>query len=374
MDFSLTDEQQALKRAAHDFLSAHCPSELVQEMIENERGYPQELWESMARLGWQGLFIPPEYGGSGGGFLDLVVLLEEMGRAGLPGPFFSTVVLAAPLIMNAGSDRQKQALLPRMADGELVATLALTEPEGDYDQLSPGTTVTNDGLLNGTKLFVADAHVAHYLICVAGAGEGGSSPEEISLYLIEAGREGVGIEPLKTMGSEKQCEVRFEGVKVTQEDLLGEHHRGRQALDKVLEMGAAGKCATLVGCAQRVLEMTADYVKQREQSGRPIGGFQAIQHYCADMLRDVEGSRLITYKAAWEISEGMPASGISSVAKAWVSDACQRTILKAHQIFGGIGFCQEHPLHLYLKQSKMGELAFGDAAYHRELVARSIGL
>lgn len=377
MDFSLTDEQQALKRTAREFLAVNCPFELVEEMLEDERGYSEELWEGMARLGWQGLFIPQEYGGSGGNLLDLIVLLEEMGRACVPGPFFSTVALTAPLIANAGNERQKRALLPPIANGELIVSLALTEPEGGYGAPSMETAVKEDGLLYGRKLFVSDAHVSHYMICAAGAGNKGSSPEDITLLLLDSGREGVCIEPLSIMGNEKQCEVRFEGARVTGEDVLGEPCLGRPALEKALEMAAVARCAALVGCAQRVLEMTVEYARQREQSGRPIGSFQAIQHYCADMLRDVEGSRLITWRAAWEISEGLTSSGPAvggSIAKAWVSDACQRTALKAHQIFGGIGFCREHPLHLYLKQSKMGELAFGDAAFHRERVAVALGL
>jgi alkylation response protein AidB-like acyl-CoA dehydrogenase len=374
VDFTLTEEQQALRKAARDFLEAKCPPELVQEMMEDELGYPTELWDEMARLGWQGLIMPQEYGGSGGGFLDLTVLLEEMGRVCLPGPFFSTVAVAVPFIVAAGDEKQKQALLPAVARGELTLTLALMEPQGGYGPLPMDTTVNSEGELNGTKLFVPDAHAADYIICAAGRGREETPGEEITLLLIDSGREGVRIEPLKTMGGERQCEVRFDSVRVSQEDILGEPHQGGRVLKEILDTAAVAKCAEMVGGAQRVLEMTVDYVKQREQSGRPIGGFQAIQHYCADMLRDVEGSRFITQKAAWEISENVSSPGSSAVAKAWVSDAYQRTVLKAHQIFGGIGFCQEHLLHHYLKQSKMGELAFGDAAYHRERVACSLGL
>lgn len=372
MDFSFTDEQQALKRTAREFLAANCPFELVEEMLEDERGYSRELWDGMARLGWQGLFIPQDYGGSGGSFLDLIVLLEEMGRACVPGPFFSTVTLTAPLITNAGNERQKRALLPPIANGELIVSLALTEPEGGYGAPAMETAIKKDGLLYGRKLFVSDAHVSHYMICAAGAGK--PSSENITLLLLDSGREGVSIEPMSIMGNEKQCEVRFDGVRVTAEDALGEPSFGRPALEKALEIAAVARCAVLVGCAQRVMEMTVEYARQREQSGRPIGSFQAIQHYCADMLRDVEGSRLITWRAAWEISEGLTSSASSAIAKVWVSDACQRTVLKAHQIFAGIGFCREHPLHLYLKQAKMGELAFGDSAFHRERVAVALGL
>ncbi len=374
MDFMLTDEQQALRKAARDFLDAHCPPELVQEMIEDERGCPHSLWEEMAGLGWPGLFIPEEYGGSGGSFMDLIVLLEEMGRACLPGPFLSTVGLAAPIISMCGNDGQKQAVLPSVARGEIIATLAYIEPESSYGTLSPETSIKEDGLLHGAKLFVPDAHLARYIICTAGAEEKEPSVDKMTLLLLDSDREGISIEPLKTMGNEKQFEVRFEGVKVGKEDVLGKPGGGGPVLDRALDMAATARCAVLVGGAQKVLELTVDYVKQREQSGRPVGSFQAIQHYCADMLRDVEGSRFITQKPAWELSEGMPFSTSVSVAKAWVSDACQRTVLKAHQIFGGIGFCQEHSLHLYLKQSKMGELAFGDASFHRERVARSLGL
>ena len=242
-------------------------------------------------------------------------------------------------------------------------------PDRSVYMISLETSVNSSNEMNGTKLFVPYAGVAHCIVCPARTERG-----VLSLYLVEPGRAGVSIEPLDIMGTENQYEVRLEGVPVSVDDVLGKENWGHEILIKVLNKMAVAKCAEMVGGLQSVLDMTVDYAKQREQSGRLIGGFQAIQHYCADMLRDVEGSRFITYKAAWEIGEGLPSSTTAAIAKAWVSDAYQRTVLSAHQIFGGIGFCREHPLHHRLKHSKLGELAFGDAAFHLERVAAALGL
>ncbi len=377
MDLGFSEEQEMLRTTARDFLDNECPKSLVKEMAEDEKGYTTELWKEMAELGWMGLTIPEEYDGMGMTFLDLVILLEEMGRACLPGPFFSTVVLGGYTILEAGSEEQKKELLPKISAGDLILTLALTEPSGSYepDAITVKATPKNgEYVISGTKLFVPDANVADYLICVARTKEGASPEDGITLFLVDAKGPGITTTLLKTIAGDKQCEVVFEDVKVPKGNILGELDKGWGVVEKVLAKATVALCAQMVGGAQAALEMSVNYAKERVQFGRPIGSFQAIQHYCANMLTDVDGSKFITYEAAWKISEGLPATMEVSMAKAWVSEAYRRVTLLGHQIHGGIGFCMDHDMPLYFKRSKAAEPTFGDADFHREMVAKQLGL
>ena len=376
MDLSLSEQQEMLKKMAHDFMVKECPKTHVREMEEDPKGYSPELWRKMADLGWMGLVIPEKYGGMGYGFLDLAVLLEEMGRALLPGPFFSTAVLGTLPILFAGSEEQKQDLLPRIAQGQLILTLALTEPSASWEASGvelKGAASGKDFVLNGTKLFISNAHVADYLVTVARTGEG-RGQRGISLFLVDAKSPGITCTMLKTIASDRQCEVQFKNVRVPGKDLLGPLNRGWPIVTKVLEQAAVADCAQMVGGAQQVLEMAVAYAKDRVQFGRPIGSFQAIQHKCANMVTDVDGARFIAYQAAWRIAEGLPCAMEASMAKAWVSDAYRRTCAEGHQVHGGIGFTKDHDMQLYYRRAKAMEVAFGDADFHRELVAQKLGL
>ncbi len=374
MDLGLDEAQQMLKNSARAFLEAECPDTYVREMERDRRGYTPELWQKMAEQGWLGLIVPEQYGGVGLSFLDLSILLEEMGRAMLPGPFFSTVVMAGMAVLDAGSEEQKQEILPRIADGQLIVTLALTEPSARWDATGVETAAESNEegyLIDGTKLFVPDAGAADYLVVAARTG---GAEEDVSLFLVPRESEGVSVTPLKTIAQDKQFEVSFAGVKAPSSALLGELNGGWLTVEKVLQWGAAGKCAEMVGGSQRVLDMTVEYAQQRVQFGRPIGSFQAIQHHCANMATDVEGSRYITYQAAWRLSEGLPSGMEVAAAKAWVSEAYRRVCALGHQCHGAIGFTKEHNMQLYSRRAKAAELAFGDADLHLEKVADSIGL
>ncbi len=377
MDITLTEEQQMLTTAARDFLGRECPKKLVREMMEDEKGYSPELWHKMAEIGWLGLMIPEEYGGSSGGFMDLVLIVEEMGRACLPGPFFSTVFLGALPIMDAGSKEQKRKFLPRIASGEMILTLAMTEPSAKLDAASirvRAAAEENDYIIDGTKLFVPDAHIADYMVCVTRTEDGATKEDGITLFLIDAKSAGISYNLLKTMAGDKQCEVVFDRVRVPRENILGELGRGWPEVEKLLQRAAVGKCGEMVGAARQVLEMTVDYAKERIQFERPIGSFQAIQHHCANMTVDVDASTFITYEAAWKIREGLPCAMEVAMAKAWVSDACRRVCALGHQVHGGIGFTWDHDLHLYTKRVRSAEVAFGDGDFHREMVAQELGL
>jgi len=374
MDLGLSEAQQMLKNSAQEFLEAECPDTYVREMEDDERGYTAEMWQKLAEQGWLGLIIPEKYGGVELEFQDLIILLEEMGRHMLPGPYFSTVVMGGMSIMEAGTEDQKQEYLPRIAEGQIIVTLALNEPSGRWDAEGIQLTADKSGdgyVLNGTKLFVPNAHVSDNLVVAARTGE---EDTDISLFIVSSQAKGVTQNLLKTIASDRQSEVVFDKVEVPSSALLGEKNAGWATIEKVLQWGAIGKCAEMSGGGQEVLDMTVEYAKQRTQFGRPIGTFQAIQHHCANMATDVEGAKFITYQAAWKLSEGLPAEREVAMAKAWVSEAYRRVCALGHQSHGAIGFTKEHNMQLYSRRAKAAELAFGDADLHLEKVAEIIGL
>ena len=377
MDLGLSEEQEMLKNFARDFLEKECPEKYVRDMEEDERGYSPEVWKKMADQGWQGLIIPEEYGGTGLGFLDLIVLLEEFGRALVPGPFIPTVVLGAIPILEAGSDEQKKEYLPRIASGDLIMTMAFTEPSARFDAEGVETTATKDGndyVLTGTKLFVPDANVADMLITVA-RQPGTKGEQGISLFLVDAKSQGVSIETLKTIASDKQCEIKLSNVRVPAKNLLGAEGQGWQVMKALLQKATVAECAYLVGLAQMDFEISVNYAKERVQFGRPIGSFQAIQHKAADMVTDVDGARFIMYRAAWSVAEGEPDAEMNvHMAKAWCSDATRRVVAHGQQIHGGIGFTKDYKIQLFFRRQKRGELMWGDADYHREKVADAMAI
>ena len=374
MNLALTEEQEMLRKTSRDFLADKCSKKFLKQMEEGETGYSKDLWQEMAELGWMGLAFPGKYGGGDMSFLDLAVLLEEMGRACLPGPFFSSVVLGGLSILDIGNEEQKQEYLPELIRGEKIFTLALTEPGyHNYDASSVTVeAIRDDGsyVISGTKLFVPDAHIADYLLCVAKT----KSKSGITIFLADAKNPGIKYTLLKTMAGDKLCEVVLDQVPVPTASILGRLNQGGSALQRIMQRAAVGKCCEMVGNIQRVLEMTVNYAKERKQFDRPIGSFQVIQHYCADMATDVDGARFSTYQAAWMLSEGLPCTKEVAIAKAWMGEACQRVFALAHQIHGAIGVTIEHDLHYYTRRAQAAELAFGDVDFYREIMAREMGL
>ena len=374
MDLGLNEAQQMLKNSAQEFLEAECSKDYVREMEEDERGYTPELWQKLAEQGWLGLIIPEKYGGVELEYQDLIVLLEEMGRYMLPGPYFSTVVMGGMTITDAATEEQKQEYLPRIAEGQIIVTLAINEPSGRWDAEGIELKASENGgkwVLNGTKLFVPNAHVSDYIVVAARTGDGA---KDISLFIVSTQAKGVEETLLQTIASDRQSEVIFNNVELSSSDLLGEQNAVWSTIEKVLQWGAIGKCAEMTGGGQEVLDMTVEYAKQRTQFGRPIGTFQAIQHHCANMATDVEGSKFITYQAAWRLSEGLPADREVAMAKAWVSEAYRRVCALGHQSHGAIGFTKEHNMQLYSRRAKAAEIMFGDSNFHLEKVAKKIGL
>ena len=375
MDLGLNETQQMLKNSAREFLSQECPHTLVRAMEEDEKGYSPQLWQKIVDLGWTSLPFPEEYGGNGGNFLDLAVLLEEMGRALLPGPFFSTVVLGGLMVLDGGSDVQKQDILPRICQGQVFMTLALTEASATFEPWGVQLEAKQDGddfVISGTKLFVPDAHVSEIMLVAARTSRANDARTGITTFLVPTHSRGIKTTLLHTLASDKQCEVEFNSVKVPAIGVLGQVDEGWALLERALERAAAAKCVEMLGGAEAVLEMTVEYAKHRVQFGRPIGSFQAVQHHCADIATEVECSRHMAYQAAWRLAEGLPAATEVSIAKAWVSEAYRRVCALALQCHGAIGFTKEHNLQLYTRRARAQEVAFGDANFHREVVAQAL--
>ena len=372
MDLGLTEDQEMLRSMAREFIEQETPRTFVRDMEEDDRGFTADMWQKIAQVGWLGLIVPEEHGGTGQNLVDLGILLEEVGHGVMPGPFFNTA-LTTVAILDAGSDAQKADYLPRIAAGDLIATTAILEPYSrlDANGINLEAAASGDGYtLNGTKMFVENAHAADLLLVAARTG--GSGEDGITLLLVDAQSDGVSVDKLKTIATDNQCEVTFNNVSVPAANVLGEAGNGWAQLKLLLQKGAALRCCQMVGALQEVLDMTVEYVKNRVQFGRPIGSFQAIQHYCANMATDVDGSRFITYQAIWRLGEGLPSDLEVSSAKAWVSDSAQRVAATAHQCHGAIGFTQEHDLQLFTRRLKAWEVSFGDGDYHRERVAQAM--
>ncbi|HEX6425850.1 MAG TPA: acyl-CoA dehydrogenase family protein, partial [Acidimicrobiales bacterium] len=305
MNFAFSEEQEELRRITRQFLESKSPETEVRRLMETTEGYDPAVWSQMANeLGLQSLIIPEEYGGQGFTYVELTVVLEEMGRALLAAPFFSTVALATNAILHSGDEAAKKDLLPGIASGETIATLAFTEPSGKWDLSGIEATATKAGdawTIDGTKMFVLDGHVANLIVVAARTGDG------VSLFKVDGDAEGLTRTALATMDqTRKQAKLELAGVPAT---LIGDEGAGGDVLGRVLDLAVVALAAEQVGGAQRVLDMSVEYAKERVQFGRPIGSFQAIKHKCADMLLEVESAKSAAYYAAWcaaELNDELP--------------------------------------------------------------------
>jgi alkylation response protein AidB-like acyl-CoA dehydrogenase len=406
VDFAFSEEQEELRHGVRRFLAERSPEAEVRRLMATDEGYEPAVWEQMAeQLGLHGLAIPEAYGGSGFTYVELTVVFEEMGRALLCAPFFASVALAANLLLVSGDEGAKHDYLPGIAAGTTIATVALAEAAGRWDEAGIGLVAERSGgvgersggvgersggvagagggvagragagvagagggwALSGEKHYVLDGHVADLILVPARTRSG------VSVFAVERGAAGLSATLVPTMDqTRKQARVAFER---TPARLVGVEGAGWPAVSAMLDLGALSLAAEQVGGAQRVLEMAVEYAKARVQFGRPIGSFQAIKHRCADMLVEVESARSAAYYAGWAAAEGrddLPA--VASLAKSYCSEAYFHAAAENIQIHGGIGFTWEHPAHLYFKRAKSSELLFGDPAYHRELLAQRIGI
>ncbi len=377
MNYELTEEQKILQNSAADFLKKECPKELVRQLAETDEKYSPVLWRKMAELGWLGLLLPEEYGGTDWSFLNMAVLMEEMGYNICPAPFISTTILGCVPVLEAGTEDQKKEILPKAANGELILTMALTEADGGYEPatIKVRAAKEEDGwVIDGVKLFVPDALVADYILCVARTSDASDPAVGLTLFLVKKDHPGVTVTPLKSISKDNQCEVAFDKVRLEAGSVIGRVDQAWSVVKAALDRAAVARAAETVGAMRAALELSLAYSKERVQFGQPIGSFQAMQHYMADMWVDILGTRNLVFKAAWKLSTDEPADKEVSMAKIRAGEMGRKTTTVAHRIFAGIGFTMEHDLHLYHRRTVAADMAFGDSDFHHEQVAKSLGL
>ena len=354
MQFGLSDSQKMLQDSAREFFAGEVPMARVRRLIDTETADDAALWAKLAGQGYTGILVPEEFGGVGLGAVELVLLMEEAGRALLPGPLFSTVALAGAVIDACGSAAQKKTYLAPICRGEAKATLAMLEASASWDPADVQVRASS-GKLTGEKLFVPDAAVAGSIVVVAKDG----------VYVVGAKAAGVSIAPMSGMDLTRKLYA------VTLKDVAGEKLENAAGLARGLSIATAALAAEMVGGMQRTLDITVEYAKTRKQFGKPIGMFQAVQHQCADMYLETESSRLAAYYAAWALQEQAPDAAVAvSIAKTYASDASRTVGNRGIQIHGGMGFTWENDLHLDDRRAKASETALGDATFHRERIAR----
>ncbi len=377
MDFDFNEQQNMLKTMARDFLVNECPKARVRELEADEKGYDPDMWAKMVELGWLGLIFPEQYNGTGADFLDLVVLMEEMGRNITPGPFFPTIALCAIPILKYGTATQKAKYLTPVADGKSIWTLAMTEKSGRFEAADITATAVFDGknyILNGEKWFVPYAHVADYLLVLCRTERGELSESGLTLFVVRKSSRGVKTELIPTIAGDGQCKVRLTNVKVGRSDILGKKGDGWKVIKYMARYATVLKCAEVAGACQAVLEMTQAYAKDRTQFDKPIGSFMAIQHKLVDMLTDVEGLLYLVHYAAWMLSTGAKADMYISQAKAKANEVYQTVCIDGIKIHGAIGFTMDHDIGCYFRRVKSSEFMLGDTDMHLEKIAAGIGL
>lgn len=379
MDLGLNEQQTLLGRTAREFLQAKCPISLVRELEDNGLGFSVDLWKKMADLGWMGLAIPSEHGGEGGNLLDQTVLFEEIGRAMPPGPLLATSAYAARAILDAGSDAQKNRLLPEIARGETkVTTILAGQVLNGGHELSLSATADGQGyVLEGTALFVPYADSSDVILCVAGSLGQTESTVYLTLFLVNSDSPGLATTAMPSIGGYKQHEVRFRQVRVGPDGTLGQVGSAATYLVPAQQWATVLQCADIVGRSEKILEMVVEYSKNRIQFGRPIGSFQAVQHQSADLRTAIDGARMATYHAAWKVDQGGDFRNSTeevSVAKAYAGSLSRMATAVGHGIFAGIAFTVEHDMQLYSMRSKIAEANLGDTDYHLEQLAQCMGL
>jgi alkylation response protein AidB-like acyl-CoA dehydrogenase len=373
VDFGFNEDQELLRSVVRDYLRTKTPTTFARAMMDDPVGTTEEVWRGVADLGWLGLTVPEAYGGSGLGFLDLAIVMEEAGAVCLPGPFMSTAALAIPAIATHGTESQKRHHLPEIAAGTARATVAFAESDGRWAEDAVAATAELRGeqyVLRGTKLFVPDARSADWVLVVANVA-GGSG-----IFVVPREARGFTIEPMHTIDQTRKLDVvELNDVHVDAEALLGGARLPDGALDRLVDVARVLLAAEMCGAADAALTLSVEYVKIREQFDRKIATFQAIQHKLADMKVLLENARSLAYYAAWALDTGSEDQRIAAaMTKAYASDACVKVVADAIQVHGGIGFTWEHDLQLYFKRVKSSELTYGDATANRRAVAEALKL
>ena len=368
------EEELMFKNAAREFLEAECPPSLARAIEQDERGYSVELWEKMASLGWFGISLPETYGGGGLPVTYLGLILEECGRAIAPVPFHSTST-AALAVAGHGSEEQKQSILPRAARGDLIMTWAVQEqdPRLRPDAIQCRGEVDGDSLvISGTKHFVDNFSAAELVVMAVRTGSPSDGDAGITLVIVPTNAAGITETRLTTLAKDSQSKLALDNVRVPLSNVIGEVNQGWAATSEMLDTGTALLCTQIIGAARKDAEMAIEYAKNRVAFGRPLAGFQSIQHLCADMIVWVDGAQLLTYEALWKLDSGLPYGVEVSQAKAFTNDKCQATVRSSQQIHGGIGFMMEFDLHLWYRRVTAWTMRLGTSFEHRARVARSL--
>jgi alkylation response protein AidB-like acyl-CoA dehydrogenase len=372
MNLDFTKEQDMLRKSVAEFLAKECPFETVKELEESEEGYNKKQWKKMAELGWMELYFPEEYGGMGDPIMNVMIIMEEMGKKAFPSPYFSTVVQCGLVLLEGGSEDQKKSLLPKIAGGKLLMSLAQYEEDASYEQAGinmPAEPAGDHYVLNGTKMFALDANVADKLIVAARVKDSG-----VTLFLVDAKAPGITTTKMPTIGMDNTCEIIFKNVKVPKEDVVGGPGKGWEILQKMFPKAVILKCAEMVGGCRETVDMTADYAKKRIQYGKPIGSFQAIQHYMANMLLGYDTSSNYLYKVCWMVQEGMDVSKEIHALKAHVNEQYKYITERGVQIHGGVGTTREFNMGLFYRRAKAYEYVLGDTQYHYEKLADALNM
>ena len=368
------EEELMVKNAAREFLAAECPPSLPRAIEQDERGYSVELWEKMAALGWFGISLPESHGGGGLPVTYLGLILEECGRAIAPVPFHSTAT-AALAVARHGSSEQQQAILPRIARGDLIMTWAVQEqdPRLRADAIQCRAEVDGDSLvINGIKHFVDNFSAAELMVTAVRTAAPTDDNAGITFVIVPTNSAGITETRLTTLAKDSQSKLAMDGVRVPLSNVIGEINQGWPATSDMLDVGTALLCAQITGAARKDAEMAIDYAKNRVAFGRPIAGFQSIQHLCADMIVWTDGAQLLTYEALWKLDAGLPFGVEVSQAKAFTNDKCQATVRSSQQIHGGIGFMMEFDLHLWYRRVTAWTMRLGTSFEHRARVARAL--
>ena len=376
MNFELDAEQSMFKKSVREFLKRELPSDTMLELLESEQGYSEKMWRKMAQLGWFGLMLPDEYKGSEYGFSELALLMEDMGYFLYSGPFFATVVLGAPSILSYGNTAHKKELLPKIAEGKMRLTLAVIDPDARYKNAAaivmPAQKNDTGYTLNGTKLFVPDAHIADYILCAARTED--SLTDGITVFLVDAKTPGISITALDNISKRRQSQVDFVDVKVTDSSIVGSPGKGWEIVEQAFRCAALARSCEMVGGAQAALDSAIEHAKTRVQFKRPIGSFQAIQHHVTNMWISIINARVLCQKAASQMDNGLDAQKTIAMAKIKAGESLRFVSAKAHQILGAVGYCQEYDTHFYFRRAIVDDLTFGDRSFQQNVIAGCLGI
>ncbi|MCF6221143.1 MAG: acyl-CoA/acyl-ACP dehydrogenase [Robiginitomaculum sp.] len=375
MDIEFSEQQSLIQNSARNYLAATFNAQMLRDFRLGSQVDAEKIWQEMADLGFMGIAVPEEYDGFGGNFADLLVLLEEMGRVTLPGPFFSTVVYATEVLKALDKQNINSVILPAIASGAITLALVMGDEGNIFDVAGLSLTAQPDKdgyILNGVGQFIPNGYESDYVICAAHIGSAKTQKNDTGIFCIAVDVPGLERKPLNSMNGLCVAKLTFDNVHICRDDLIAQGSDTWPALEQAMFRTAVAKCAEMVGACARIVEIVVEHAKERRQFGKPIGSFQAIQHHCADMLTDLDSARWMMYKTGWLIDEGKASRSDMAMTKVWCNQACRRILAKGHQVMGGIGYCEEHDMPLFYRYIRMAEAAMGTSDDHLTIVAEDL--